>query len=207
MGKLAKVNTLLLIFMGFLGCGGSTTENDERIINEAIGLAVGMPLTETDSVVDPQYYPRVKVLSIYPTGERPADKRVVNILLIGKLTEVEELNLGANNISDLSPLANLNKLTRLDFSLNKVADLKPLEGKKNLIILNAHGNQIEDISPLSGMAKLEVVYLGNNQISDITPLLQLGSLKQVTLKGNKVSAADIEKLKKALPEGCYFEHD
>ena len=193
--------------MGWMGCGGSTTANDEQIINEAISLAVDKPMTGPGSGVKPTDYPKVKVLSIYPVEERPAEKRVVGISLISKLTELEELNLGANNIADLSPLENLNKLTRLDFSKNQVSGLTPLVGKNNLVILNATGNQIEDISTLSELTKLEVVYLSNNQISDISPLLQLKSLKEVTLKGNKVSAADIGNLKKALPKGCYFEHD
>ena len=71
--------------------------------------------------------------------------------------------------------------------------------------LDWHGMSLP--GPLSGLTKLEVVYLSNNQISDISPLLQLKSLKQATLKGNKASAADIEKLKKALPKGYYMEHD
>lgn len=207
MRESAWLVSLFLILTGLSSCGGSKAKNDEKIINEAINSSLNKPASVEANEVAPEEYPLVKTLSIYPIEERPEDKKVVNIALIGKLTEVTELNLGANNISDLSPLAGLNKLTRLDFSLNKVADLKPLVGKNDLVIFNAAGNQIKDISPLSGMTKLEVVYLSNNQISDISPLLQLKSLKEVTLKGNKVSAADIDNLNKALPKGCYFEHD
>ena len=208
-GQMKKVVCFVLfwgILMSWLGCGALADSNDAKIIKEAIKRSMDS-LKPGDNEVSVEDYPLVKKLSIYPDEERPEDKKVVNIALIGKLTEVEELNLGANNIIDLSPLTGLNKLTRLDFSLNKVADLSPLAGKNNLVIFNATGNQIKDISPLSGLTKLEVVYLSNNQISDISPLLQLKSLKEVTLKGNKVSAADIGNLKKALPKGCYFEHD
>ena len=207
MRESARVVSLFLTLTGLAGCGSSTDKNDEKIINDAINRSLNKPVSVEVNEATPEEYPLVKTLSIYPIEERPEDRKVVNITLVGKLTEVAELNLGANNISDLSPLAGLNKLTRLDFSLNKVADLKPLEGKNNLIILNAHGNQIKDISPLAGMTNLEVVYLSSNQISDISALLQLKSLKEVTLKGNKVSAADIENLKKALPKGCHLEHD
>jgi len=207
MRESARVVSLFLILTGLSGCGSSTDKNDEKIINDAINRSLNKPVSVEVNEATPEEYPLVKTLSIYPIEERPEDRKVVNITLVGKLTEVAELNLSANNISDLSPLAGLNKLTRLDFSLNKVADLKPLEGKNNLIILNAHGNQIKDISPLAGMTNLEVVYLSSNQISDISALLQLKSLKEVTLKGNKVSAADIENLKKALPKGCHLEHD
>jgi Leucine-rich repeat (LRR) protein len=207
MRELAKVVSLFLILTGLAGCGSSTDENDEKIINDAINKSLGRQMSEKENKVVPDDYPLVKTLSIYPSSGRPEDKKVVNIALIGKLTEVTELNLGANNISDLSPLAGLNKLTLLDISLNKVADLKPLVGKNNLTVFNAHGNEIKDISPLAGMTKLEVVYLSNNQISDITPLLQLKSLKDLTLKSNKVTAVDIANLKKSLPKGCGFQHD
>ena len=207
MREAATVVSLFLILTGLVGCGSSADKNDEKIINDAINRSLNKPASVEANEATPEEYLMVKTLSIYPIEKRLEEKKVVNIELIGKLTEVTELNLGANNISDLSPLVGLSNLTRLDFSLNKVADLKPLEGKKNLIILNAHGNEIKDISPLAGMTKLEVVYLSNNQISDISPLLNLKSLKEVTLKGNKVSVADIENFKKILPEGCHLEHD
>jgi len=209
MQESARVALLPLILLSWLGCGGSTVEDDQQIINDAINRSLNKPVfVDGNRVVSsPEEYPLVEILSIYPTGERPEDKKVVNIALIGKLTEVKELNLGANNIADLSPLTGLSKLTRLDISKNKVSDLSPLLGKNDLVIFNATGNQIEDISLLSSLTKLEVVYLSDNQISDITPLLKLKSLKQLTLKGNKVSTADIGNLKKALPKGCYFEHD
>ncbi|MDB9455141.1 trypsin-like peptidase domain-containing protein, partial [Dolichospermum circinale CS-541/06] len=65
------------------------------------------------------------------------------------LTNLTELNLNGNQISDIKPLSNLTNLTSLNLWGNQISDIKPLSNLTNLTSLNLWGNQISDIKPLS----------------------------------------------------------
>lgn len=89
-----------------------------------------------------------------------------------------ELSLDANQISDLSPLAGVEmpNLWLLDLGYNQISDLSPLAEAEmpNLIALYLGSNQISDISPLAeaGLANLSDLDLSGNQISDLSPLAE-----------------------------------
>jgi len=70
------------------------------------------------------------------------------------LINLEELRLGTNKISDITPLVPLARLK----------------------ILYLSNNEIKDLSALTPLVNLERLSLGRNQISDITPLLENGGL-------------------------------
>jgi internalin A len=61
-----------------------------------------------------------------------------------KLRKLTSLNLKANEISDIKPLASLTKLTDLDLSINKISDIKPLASLTNLTGLDLKANQITE---------------------------------------------------------------
>ena len=79
------------------------------------------------------------------------------------LTNLKLLNLGYNNISDVSPLSGLINLNYLDLHYNNV-DVSSLSGLTNLESLNLNGNDIVDISSLSGLINLEELHLHWNDI-------------------------------------------
>ena len=81
-----------------------------------------------------------------------------------------------------------------------ITDLSPLEKLPNVEELWLADNRITDLSPLAGMAKLKTLDLQNNQITDLTPLAKLKALRNLFLKNNPVKSAEIDKLKKALPQ-------
>jgi internalin A len=103
------------------------------------------------------------------------------------LTNLTELFLGGNQISDIKPLSNLTNLTSLDLSVNQISDIKPLSNLTNLTSLSLEGNQISDIKPLSNLTKLTLLYLTENKISDIKPLSNLTNLTSLFLGGNQIS--------------------
>ncbi len=77
------------------------------------------------------------------------------------------LDLGGNQISDLSPLRGM-PLLQLNCSDNQISDLSPLCGMQ-LLQLDCWGNQISDLSPLRGMPLVQLDFWGN-QVSDLSPL-------------------------------------
>ena len=104
-----------------------------------------------------------------------------------------ELNLGAgdivnsNEISNLSPLSNLNSLERLYLGSSSISDVTPLSNLTSLKLLYLSYNNISDVTPLSNLTSLERLYLVSNSISDVTPLSNLTNLRSLSLSGNSIS--------------------
>ena len=119
---------------------------------------------------------------------------------ITDLTEIAEallqmpnlisLNLGSNQISDLTPIAGLTNLTVLSFGGfggNLITDLSPLAEMTNMTSLALTNNQITDLTPLAGMTYLASLGLGGNQVTDMSPLAELSNLRYLWLWGNQIS--------------------
>jgi hypothetical protein len=113
--------------------------------------------------------------------------QISDIKPLSNLTNLTELFLGGNLISDIKPLSNLTNLTTLHLSENKISDIKPLSNLTNLTWLYLRENLISDIKPLSNLTNLTRLYLEENQISDIKPLSNLTNLTRLSLRGNQIS--------------------
>ena len=59
------------------------------------------------------------------------------------------LNLGSNQIADISHLAGLHTLTELKLSNNQISDVSSLAGLTNLTTLELDRNKISDLSSLN----------------------------------------------------------
>lgn len=99
------------------------------------------------------------------------------------------LSLERNQISDLSPLAGLEKLNNLALSSNQISDLSPLSDLINLRHLSIYFNpEITDLSPLVDLKNLQYIALiGNTEISDISPLAGSVNLAHITAWGLPIS--------------------
>ncbi len=102
-------------------------------------------------------------------------------------TNLTELRLGNNSITDISPLSGLTNLTTLNLETNSVTDISPLSGLTNLTNLHLTGNHITDISFLSDLTGLTVLRLEYNRITDISPLSGLTDLTELRLSGNNIT--------------------
>ncbi len=106
---------------------------------------------------------------------------------IAKLTNLTELGLESNQISDITPLAKLNNLKFLYLGDNQVSDITPLATFTNLTSLSLGGNQINDITPLAELTNLTSLSMYNTHISNITPLANLTNLTGLDLSDNQIS--------------------
>lgn len=104
-----------------------------------------------------------------------------------ELTQLKKLDLHDNRISDLSPLSKLVALTNLDISHNLVEKLHPLGTLTGLTQLRAHDNAIRNLAPLTSMTNLVALDLGSNRIENVSPLAKLTKLKQLTLNRNSIT--------------------
>ena len=113
---------------------------------------------------------------------------------------ITNLILAGNQISDIAPLKDLPRLERMTLELNQIIDIYVLGSFVNLVYLNIAQNNIVDISPLGGLINLETLDLSENQVSDVSYLNNLRSLRHLLLTNNTISAEQIDKLQRVLPD-------
>jgi len=103
---------------------------------------------------------------------------------MGGLTSLTAQMRGILNLTGLEYATNLQNLS---LNENQISDLSPLGGLTNLHALGLNENQISDLSPLGGLTSLQVLYLYQNQITDISALVAnngIGFADTVLLQDN-----------------------
>ena len=116
---------------------------------------------------------------------------ITDVSPLSGLTNLTTLGLGRNSVTDISPLSGLTNLRTLGLSYNGIKDVSAfvsvLSGLTNLTNLHLTGNHITDISFLSGLTGLTVLRLEYNRITDISPLSGLTDLTELRLSGNNIT--------------------
>jgi len=108
---------------------------------------------------------------------------LTDISFLADLTELRVLILADNRVEDLTPLADLEELQYIELFDNRVTNLEPLAKLQNLMDLNVAQNRVIDLASLRGMPWLERLWL----------YACAGS-------GKPVDLAALEELKVALPD-------
>jgi internalin A len=72
---------------------------------------------------------------------------------VGLLVNVTELTLDADNVSDLTPIANLKKLEKLSIKKTQVQNLAPVSELKTLKFLYIAETPVTDITPVATLIK------------------------------------------------------
>ena len=132
-------------------------------IRGELGLLPGVPLTK-ESMLRLEY--------LYAE-----DMGIVDITSLMFATNLRELHLNKNPITDLRPLVNLPELETLHIrDLAPIAgnlDIRPLAHLINLKRLTLQRNGISDIRPLAGLTQLRNLEIEGNPITDLSPLYGL----------------------------------
>jgi predicted Ser/Thr protein kinase len=100
--------------------------------------------------------------------------------------DLYDLSLGANDISDLSPLSGAVHMQRLNLYGNRIADCSPLQSMQSLSWLALNENQLADLRPLSDLPALTTLILAHNAIYDIVPIAANASLVSLNLSNNYI---------------------
>lgn len=106
-------------------------------------------------------------------------------------TAMTVLNLRANQVQSITPLASLTNLVRLDLGENEVKNIEPLAGMLFLeeLIIYGDGNEIVDWQPLAANSQAGGLGAGNVAVlpskttvdSDGNPLANFASTREVLL--------------------------
>ena len=113
--------------------------------------------------------------------------RLSELAPIAKLQRLTYLDVAANKISDISSLSNLISLTGLNVRFNRIVDVSPVANLTNLVSLRLEGNRIADVTPLANLTQLTELHLSDNHIRDVSPLANLVELETLDIRGNPVT--------------------
>ncbi|MCI7012989.1 MAG: Ig-like domain-containing protein, partial [Clostridium sp.] len=111
-------------------------------------------------------------------------------------TELELVDCGLTDISDVAMFKNLEKL---NLKNNNISNISSLSGLTKLSVLKLTKNNISDISVLSRLTRLTNLYLERNNISNVAPLMEMSSLLLLHLYYNPIPQEQIDLLREALP--------
>ena len=231
---------LLIVAVAMVGCGKEEAPKGEiRVKGQRVMPNTELPKATVEKLIaDPivEKAIRNKYSLNKPTGElTKADLEKVKYLDLssnqltelpkglGKLTQLEELRLGKNQLTSLKGLEKLTQLEQLSLGFNqltevpkelekltqlkdlnlegnKLTNLKGLEKLTQLTLLSLRENQLIDVKGLENLTQLEELQLDDNQLTDVKGLEKLTQLSIVTLEDNPdLTKAQIDELKKALP--------
>lgn len=127
-----------------------------------------------------------------------------DFVLMKYCTNLKALDLGHNDLTDLSFLLNMPHLRVLILGENpNLKDIGPLSELQELEYLELFTCAFTDITPLTKLPNLMDLNLANNKVRDWRPLMEMKQLKRLWISGmcaKQMTAAEREELQNALPD-------
>jgi hypothetical protein len=186
---------------------------DAKVIEAAIRRLIKKPtgeLTKADLKEVAHLSFRGKKLTEVPKGLEMLtqltelwldDNKLTDVRDLENLAKLESLLLSDNKLTELPKgLEKLTQLKDLYINNNKLKVVKDLENLTQLTWLELSSNQLTDLKGLEKLTKLEFLNLYNNQLTDLKGLEKLTQLGELELRDNPdLTKAQIDELQKALP--------
>ena len=130
--------------------------------------------------------------------------RSAEFALLNYCTDLLALDLGHNNLTDLSFLRSMPRLRVLILGENqKLKNIEEIGNLQDLEYLELCTCNISDISPLTKLTRLMDLNLTNNKVKDWRPLKEMKGLKRLWISGmcaKKMTVAEKKELQEALPD-------
>ena len=118
-------------------------------------------------------------------------------------SDLKELDLSGQNLTDLGEISKLDSLVSLKLSQNQLTTVYQLEycpSRLTLRELDLSYNELTDISALGSLAAVETLDLTANRISSLQPLLRLSGLKVLKVGGNLLTQDQLDAFRTAMPD-------
>lgn len=158
----------------------------ERAARLNLGLRDGQRLTKSMLndvtalyVVAGEAYPDAD--SFYPAvtrwyaAGRPDPKTPATLEDARQMPNLEQVCVAAEALTDLSPLAGLQRLNKVELKHNAIEDLSPLAGMTALTSVGVNGNPVRDLSPLTECPNLAFLDLCEVRSYDPAVIAELGN--------------------------------
>jgi Leucine-rich repeat (LRR) protein len=198
---------LLIVIVIGIGCSGGAIGSKSSIPTQDVAASTIFPDKNLDAVVREAINKPdgdVTISDVQGMIELDANnKGITNLEGLEYCTDLQQIYLAYNPITDISPLGKLPGHTVIaydngnPFSYTKlyiglagtgISDISPLSNLTNptYLTLMLPENHIRDLTPLSGLTNLIALYLRCNQIVNVAPLSNLTGLIGLELWGNKI---------------------
>jgi internalin A len=113
------------------------------------------------------------------------ERDITNITGIEYCTNLEQLNLKSNAITDIAMLSSLVKLWYINLHNNyEITNINALASLTDLKYLTIDNSLIDDISPLVGLTNLYHLDISGNRFEDISSLANLTDLTTLMISSN-----------------------
>lgn len=115
------------------------------------------------------------------------------------------LDLGHNDLTDISFLAELKELRVLILADNRIEDLSPLSGLGHLTYIELFDNRVSSLEPLAGLPELVDLNIAQNCVQSLEPLQRMSGLRRLWLRASGdeqtvVTQQAVSCLTQALPQ-------
>lgn len=101
---------------------------------------------------------------------------------LAKFKNLRSVNIALENISDLTPLKDLDKLEQLQLKHNPIEDITPLADLPSLKELILYDTKITELNALSDCPKLENVEIGRTFVKSISAIAGINNLTTLGLR-------------------------
>jgi len=102
-------------------------------------------------------------------------------------TNLQELDLSNNSLTEIKGLDALVNLQKLDLSNNSITEIKGLDALTNLQVLWLYNNSIIEIKGLNTLTNLQELWLSYNSLTEIKGLDTLTNLQELYLSYNSLT--------------------
>ncbi len=154
--------------------------NLRALIAEELGKSPNAPIAVEEMK-------RLKELKVGGHGQAQSFRGIRDLTGLQFATNLTELVVWHNQISDLSPIAGLINLRVIYAHDNRLSDISPVRGLTNLTELVFDRSEVSDISPVRGLTNLTHLEFDQTPVSDISPVRGLTNLRQLEIHRTLVS--------------------
>ncbi|NLR92221.1 leucine-rich repeat domain-containing protein [Flammeovirga agarivorans] len=163
-------------------------------LNEVLSIIDSVMITKNDSTLplDESIYKHIEGFLQKKELDVSLNPEIMTLAPLGKLRNLEDLNISGTGVNDLSPIRTLTNLKTLRSEMTGINSLHPLIYCTNIEVLMINDTQVEDISVVENFEHLSELYIFNTNISDISALYGLEQLK--VLWANDTQVEDISTL-------------
>ena len=127
------------------------------------------------------------------------DTLVENLDALSTLRKLKSISIHYTNVRDLTPIASHTSLSEIHLIDTDVSDFGPISRVHGLHTLTVSGSSMVDVTPMSKLQNLQILGLLSTSVQNIATLTNLKSLRVLGLDAKAVSDAEIESLRRAIP--------
>lgn len=123
-------------------------------------------------------------------------KGIENLTGLEHCVSLRLIRLSDNKISDLTPIAGLERLMSIEFENNQIQDIAPLAKLTGIQLINLGGNQVKSLAALEQMTNMRSLWLANNQLESLAPIAGLSKIGSLDVAGNSLEDGQLEPIGK-----------